>query len=46
MARDPFGGESRGFEPFTPNRAFWACVAHQARPEVWPREKLASSQSL
>jgi hypothetical protein len=46
MPRDPFGGESRDLEPFTPNRAFWVRYAHQARPEVWPREKLASSRSL
>jgi hypothetical protein len=46
MPRDPFGGESRDLEPFTPNLAFWVRDAHQARPGVWPREKLASSQSL
>jgi hypothetical protein len=46
MARDPFGGESRDLEPFAQNRAFWARHGHRARPEVWPREKLASSQSL
>jgi hypothetical protein len=46
MARDPFGGESRDLEPFTPNRAFWVREDHQARPGVWPREKLANSRSL
>jgi hypothetical protein len=46
MARDPFGGESRDLEPFAQNRAFWVRYAHQARPEVWPREKFDTARSL